>query len=70
MLLRMSGLVKRGRVFQFRRSPPVPWRSVIGEREWTVSLDTNDGIAQARWKAIHEHVERIFSERLRRIGRM
>jgi integrase len=63
MMVRMSGLVKRGDVFIYRRMVPPRLRSIIGKREWKVSLGTGDlAVAQRRLPAIVAEVERELKE--------
>src|SRR5690349_11842141 len=63
MLFRMSGLVRRGGVFIYRRMVPPRLRSIIGSREVKRSLGTGDAqVAQRRWQAVKLEVDRLFAE--------
>lgn len=59
----MSGLVIRGGVYIYRRAVPPRLRSIIGKREWKISLGTGDlAVAQRRLPVIVSSVERGIRE--------
>jgi hypothetical protein len=63
MLVRMTGLVKRGGVWIYRRMVPPRLRSIIGSREVKRWLGTTDlQAAQRRWQTVNAEVDRIFAE--------
>jgi Domain of unknown function (DUF6538) len=60
---RMSGLVKRGGVYIFRRRVPHRLREVIGTHEVKCSLGTGDlKVAHVRWTVKKAEVDRLFAE--------
>jgi hypothetical protein len=63
MMVRVYGLVKRGGVYIYRREVPSRLRSLIGKREWKVSLGTSDlVVAQRRTVSVAADVERVIQE--------
>jgi len=63
MLIHVAGLVKRGGVWQYRKTIPAKLRPVLGQREIIESLRTGDAVlAQARYLAVHARVERLLAE--------
>ena len=63
MLVHMVGLVKRGGVWQYRRTIPPKLRPVLGQREIIESLRTGDDVlAQAKYREVHARVERLLAE--------
>jgi len=69
MLLLMSGLVRRGGMFVYRRRVPHRLRSIIGTHEVKRTLGTSDlNVAKRRWQAVHAEVERLFTEAAKTIS--
>jgi hypothetical protein len=63
MLLLVSGLVRRGSQYIYRRRVPHRLRSIIGTHEVKRTLGTADlTVAKKKWQAVHEEVNRLFAE--------
>ena len=63
MLLLMSGLVRRGSQYIYRRRVPHRLRSIIGTHEVKRTLGTADlTVAKKKWQAVHAEVTRLFAE--------
>jgi hypothetical protein len=63
MMVRMDGLMKRGGVWQYRRTVPPRLRPILRTREVKRSLGTGDlSAAQRRWSVVKAEVDRMFSE--------
>lgn len=63
MMVRMDGLMKRGGVWQYRRTVPPRLRPILRTREVKRSLGTADlSAAQRRWSVVKAEVDRMFAE--------
>jgi len=62
MIFRLN-IVHRGGVFYWRKAVPLALRSLIGQREWLVSLRTSDpAVARQRAHAVALRVEKILAD--------
>jgi integrase len=62
MIFRLN-IVLRGRVYHWRKAVPLALRSLVGQREWIVSLRTSDpAVARQRAHAVALRVEKILSD--------
>lgn len=62
MIFRLN-IVRRSGVFYWRKAVPLALRSLVGQREWIVSLRTSDpAVARQRAHAVALRVEKILSD--------
>ena len=63
MMIFSLNIVRRGGVFYWRKAVPLALRSLVGQREWIVSLRTSDpAVARKRAHAVALRIEKILSD--------